>query len=328
MAKFLNKKEQVYDLKLTSYGHYLMSVGKFKPVYYAFFDDNILYDGAYAAVSESQNDINKRIQDETPYIESFVLFRDLDDSMSELKGNGEDLAVGQEVTPRITIPRADAFVFNKMIGNAWLDGDTQKAPAWKVVTLAGTISSSAQIDTGSNTMIPQVYYNLNYQLKTSPSTFEPDPADFGELQDSTLPFADGGVIKLHSDNPLIYVEEVNTELLTTNFSIEVFMVTGSQNKTLERKYFQREIPQIVNGMLVSETPKQNSPDTFTTNSVEYYFDILADMEIDKRQACRGAQVFNKQSYYVDLDFECDEETGENLFFDIYGSVTEPEICLD
>jgi len=52
------------------------------------------------------------------------------------------------------------------------------------------------------------------------------------------------------------------------------------------------------------------------------------MEIDDRIACRGAQVFNKQSYYVDLDFECDEETGENLFFDIYGSVTEPEICLD
>ena len=41
MAKFLNKKEQVYDLKLTSYGHYLLSVGKFKPVYYEFFDDNI-----------------------------------------------------------------------------------------------------------------------------------------------------------------------------------------------------------------------------------------------------------------------------------------------
>ena len=25
MAKFINKKEQVYDLKLTSYGHYLLS---------------------------------------------------------------------------------------------------------------------------------------------------------------------------------------------------------------------------------------------------------------------------------------------------------------
>ena len=47
MAKFLNKKEQVYDLKLTSYGHYLMSMGIFEPVYYAFFDDNIIYDSAY-----------------------------------------------------------------------------------------------------------------------------------------------------------------------------------------------------------------------------------------------------------------------------------------
>jgi CMP-N-acetylneuraminic acid synthetase len=177
-------------------------------------------------------------------------------------------------------------------------------------------------------MIPQVYYNLNYTLKSIPNTFDFDPYAFGELEDSTLPFADESVIKLHLDNPLIYVEEINTELLTTNFDIEVFMVTGSQNKTLERKYFQKEIPQIVNGMLVSEVPKQNLPDTFTTNSVEYYFDILTDMEIDDRLACKGALVFNKQSYYVDLDFECDEETGENLFFDIYGSVTEPEICLD
>jgi len=40
MAKFLNKKERVYDLKLTSYGEYLMSVGRYKPHYYAFFDDN------------------------------------------------------------------------------------------------------------------------------------------------------------------------------------------------------------------------------------------------------------------------------------------------
>jgi len=44
MAKFINKKEQVFDLKLTSYGHYLMSIGKFKPAFYSFYDDNILYD--------------------------------------------------------------------------------------------------------------------------------------------------------------------------------------------------------------------------------------------------------------------------------------------
>ncbi len=43
MAKFLDKKEQVYDLRLSSYGRYLLSIGSFKPVHYAFFDDNILH---------------------------------------------------------------------------------------------------------------------------------------------------------------------------------------------------------------------------------------------------------------------------------------------
>ena len=42
MAKFTNKKEQVFDLQLTSYAKYLMSIGKFKPAYYAFYDDNVL----------------------------------------------------------------------------------------------------------------------------------------------------------------------------------------------------------------------------------------------------------------------------------------------
>jgi hypothetical protein len=42
----------------------------------------------------------------------------------------------------------------------------------------------------------------------------------------------------------------------------------------------------------------------------------------------GAEIFNKQSYYVDLDFDCDQVAQEDIFYDIYGSVTEPEICLD
>jgi hypothetical protein len=44
MAKFINKKEKVYDFKLTPYGHYLLSIGAFKPEFYGFFDDNIIYD--------------------------------------------------------------------------------------------------------------------------------------------------------------------------------------------------------------------------------------------------------------------------------------------
>ena len=41
--KFFNPKEEVIDLELTPYGESLLSVGIFKPVYYAFFDDDVVY---------------------------------------------------------------------------------------------------------------------------------------------------------------------------------------------------------------------------------------------------------------------------------------------
>ena len=46
--EFFNKKEEVIDLKLTQFGRHLLSKGKFKPVYYSFFDDNIMYDSTKA----------------------------------------------------------------------------------------------------------------------------------------------------------------------------------------------------------------------------------------------------------------------------------------
>ena len=76
-AKFINKKEQVFDLKLTSYGHYLLAVGQFKPTYYAFYDDNVLYDAGHARIFERQNEIQNRIKNDTQYLESLVLFQNM-----------------------------------------------------------------------------------------------------------------------------------------------------------------------------------------------------------------------------------------------------------
>ena len=77
---FMDKKQDVYDIKITPYGKKLLSQGNFKPEYYAFFDDDVLYDFAHSnnitAVSdigstqlsvEGQNDIETRIKEETPY---------------------------------------------------------------------------------------------------------------------------------------------------------------------------------------------------------------------------------------------------------------------
>ena len=44
---FADKKEEVLDLQLTPHGKYLLSLGKLRPVYYSFHDDNILYNLEY-----------------------------------------------------------------------------------------------------------------------------------------------------------------------------------------------------------------------------------------------------------------------------------------
>jgi hypothetical protein len=105
---------------------------------------------------------------------------------------------------------------------------------------------------------------------------------------------------------------------------------------LYRKYFQKSQPQIENGYMMSPTPDNKgafagrSPGhmirNYTTSSVEYYFDVLTDILVDQQKACASAESFNKESYYVDFDFDCTEKGKQNMFYDIYGSATEPEIC--
>ena len=63
---FFDRKEDVIDLELTQYGKYLLSKGKMKPAYYAFYDDDILYDSDYTGISEEQNRTEDRIRLETP----------------------------------------------------------------------------------------------------------------------------------------------------------------------------------------------------------------------------------------------------------------------
>ena len=73
MVEFFNKKQDVIDLQLTSYGKQLLSRGLFKPVYYAFSDDGVLYDNRWISGSveeEQQSAVEQRIQEETPRLKT------------------------------------------------------------------------------------------------------------------------------------------------------------------------------------------------------------------------------------------------------------------
>ena len=338
MAKFINKKEQVWDLQLTPHGRYSLSVGGFKPAYYAFYDDNVIYDSRYADgdITEPQNNIHKRIKEETQYLESLTLFKDLEMTSRTEMGGAVDFS-NLNALSAMKNPARNIFKFDSAIGDAYLDGGANKAPAWKVVALQSTINGIATKDEANQQDVPQINVDAVYVKKikkagsnTDPKILGSDPLNIRDLNFSTKTFADNNIIVLEQRDPVFYIEEVNTELLTHNFEVEIFEVFNSSitGDSLQRKYFESYMPQIEKGIMISPKRQKNPTQNLTTDSVEYYFDLLVDGEVDRNLACRGAGTFNNQSYYVNLDFDCSESEDESVFYDIYGSVTEPEICVD
>jgi hypothetical protein len=301
-------------------------------------------------------------QDANNQFDTFGLYSTNELSVEEMLDSSyvgdpaEDIAeaYGADISPMRIMPRVENYRFDAAIGDAYLEGDTQVAPAWKIVALNGTISSSAQKDTKNDVNIPQINIDLNYVREIQ----EYDPnillteENYREVVTTTEPFADNRVIKLVQQDLLVYGDEVNTALLSENFDIEVFEIvenaytascsTCSDRDVLKRKYFPNNNTSIKGGLMTIEEasdgtlmainndgrPSTSIVEETTTNSVAYYFDILKDTEISPSKACKAAVEFNRDSYYVDLDFDCDKLSSDEIVeIDIYGKVTEPEICL-
>ena len=79
--------------------------------------------------------------------------------------------------------------------------------------------------------------------------------------------------------------------------------------------------------MVLPNPMPNKEKKLSSDAVEYFFDILKDSEIDAKIGCNCASTFNRGSYYIDLDYECNTKASiDEIYYDIYGSVTVPELC--
>ena len=275
------------------------------------------------------------------------MFEDVDNVMQEepkVNEKGDGIISNYTQPMGIQKPRFDNFRYDNAIGDSLFDGRKENlVPSWKVISLNSNISSSSQklTDTTITELnIPQVNLTVNYKkvIKSYDSILEIDGypsfnSDSNNLlkSDSFISsiFSDNNVIELEMDDPFIYIDEVNTEVLTENFDIEVFIEEdGEKDKSLKRKFFKNKIPQIVDGIMMSDRPKVNYAETPNKSAVEYYFDVLKDENVDQESACKLSSIFNKQSYLVSLDFDCEMQEKENFYNDIYGSEVIPEICLD
>jgi hypothetical protein len=123
-------------------------------------------------------------------------------------------------------------------------------------------------------------------------------------------------------NPNILWEETGANTTVTGFSDGIAMA-GIQ---LKQKYYKNENPQIVDGLMKTSNPESVPQPDLTTDAVDYYFSVLTDKEVNAKIACSCANTFNKNSYYVDIDFDCEDTQIKEIYYDIYGSATAPEIC--
>jgi len=292
---FFNKKEEVLDFQLTEYGKYLLSIGHLKPVYYAFFDDDVIYDTENAGFKEDQNKAEPRIQSNTPNMKviptrtgaeqrvaSFV--QQITDLVGPNTDVVDDLQVFSQVEPFEDKGRLNAYP----LGRSSLDSPYDAA--WDVqlhsvpeisssttylnsgyTVAAGTDGPVRFYATGSEGAvenIPQLNIDIDYKMFYS-TTATPGAGAPGEDQYS-IPGSEL-YLTVQENYLVLEINEQNTPFDKENFDIEVF-VSGSDGT-----YTQLAFTPTGSSAFVEERPIEN--DLNVLGNVEYYMNIFSDNEI-------------------------------------------------
>ena len=306
MVEFFNKKEEVLDLQLTEYGKYLLSLGRLRPEYYAFFDDDILYDPTCGGFTEHQNSTEGRIKDETPSLKIIPQITSAETRVTQFINSVSASYSAIDPSMLQTASSDIAFAFNHQpfrrtplsnidpLGNSSLA--KSYAPAWSIETPAGEISSSANFITTRNASIdgnestfvngpvqyiPQLNIVIDYKMYAKSGNF---------IAEAVSPALNGTVyLAMSPDYLLLDILEENTDYLKENFEIEVFHSGGiDQNQINSEGGLMGLQPgppttEPLTSMAFLEdnsiaTPKSLS-DATAVPHVEYYMDILTDKEI-------------------------------------------------
>ena len=274
--EFFNKKEEVIDLKLTQFGRFLLSKGKFKPVYYSFFDDNILYNSSNAGYTEHQNDSEKRIVEETPTMHHQVSFSSLE---KEFRSNYNKVLSGQESAVSEDMQRTAEkhYALPQPLGTS--DFNSEYSPSWVAQFLNGKLTGSIQYlnlsekTGGQNT---QIVPQLQSEVKITVLEVNSIDVEDEEEEDG---FADSNVVLTSPENEmfvLLKLSENNGLFQKKNFDIEIFEIEEEQqgNKTIETL---RPLSFSLDPEVLTEVSfiDEETPDVDTTQ-VEYYFDLSTD----------------------------------------------------
>ena len=232
---FINKKEEVIEVRLTQFGKRQISKEGFRPFYYAFYDDDIIYDSKYVGLTEDQNSIQDRISSNqrlrtVPTVNGIESTYDLNTQ----KINNKELEVFSRLDTVHRTKEKDEILHCSLEN---LSTGQQTVPRFNLKMNSGQIKGpTVSYDEGSLIKIPQIETEIEHEV-----LFDYDSAteylSYDNLDDETwenlgpeeVNFLDNTRISILNNGEFSFsLEEFNTEYRRDNFEIEFYEIKAGQ----------------------------------------------------------------------------------------------------
>jgi hypothetical protein len=261
---FFDKQQDVIDIKLTHFGRNLLARGFFKPVYYRFFDDDVLYNAESAGFTEEQKRSGERIE-EAPQMKTQYSVVGPETRFDENQNliNSGNLPTFMEIERRQD-PLIAEKILKYPLENSRINATA--APYFVLNALEAEISSSADTVTimSASFAIPQINISSSYRLlsdrrqETEVDLDDVEPRGYMDLLTDRIEFLDKTAIQKLEEDIIIDLEEINVDQLLENFDIEIYEIDGTGNHIrLEseeqvKKYFNIEVDDAVGVLAPSD----------------------------------------------------------------------------
>ena len=235
---FLDKNENVIQIKLTQFGKTLLSQGAWKPEYYRFFDDNVIYDVAHAGDTEDQNKAQERIKSglatETRYINHSLQNRyEVETRLIE----NESQTLFNPLVKNQKIQEKEGLLRNP-IGRC--DLGSEQSPLFSLTATDAEINTTVglQYVTNSNSsqQIPEVKFEANYRLvqdlreqRSTPSDDLYDSETYISLASERVTFMDNTTLTIEPEELAFILRELNTPEIENSFMVEFFEEIQTQD---------------------------------------------------------------------------------------------------
>lgn len=298
---FFNTKEEVVEIQLTPYGKHLLSKGQFAPQYYEFYDDDIIYDSQYGGVTESQEQIQNRINS-TKRTKTQYAFAGADTRYKEyMKSVSQGGDIGE-----LFLEKRRNFSFPILpLGNN--SATSQNVPSSTLRFRNIEISSSYatnlnSVPTSIRTveLYPQEM-TLKLRQKTddeppyTPVILEEEDASFYVKNFETMRNVDEVIlqnnqrVEVAHEVPyiLIDISESEIELSNDNYEMYLYELEEDENgEEVEKQlFFLKEQRRVVDNVLLDDDDVIFENPEINEAYVNYHFSVLTDREIPPNILC-------------------------------------------